>query len=91
MKFDESTISEHKRAEWARIERDYIASAPAVGAPVTFRGEPMIWFNKDEIHVDLSIWANCYDFPLEAEPKEIVAHINKLLGDVKIVFEGKLL
>ena len=91
MKFDESQISASKRAEWAAAERDYLSSAPDVGAPVTFQGRRMMWFVGADLHVDGYVWANCYDLEVQSDQRAISQHINKLLGDVRIVFEEELL
>jgi hypothetical protein len=91
MKFDLSTISAAKRAEWAEVERQCAIDSPRVGAPATFNGENLLWFVGADLHIDGYVFAQCYDMPLDSDQHEIVARINKVFGDVRIVFEAQLL
>jgi hypothetical protein len=91
MKFDESTISAEKRAEWAQIERDYAQNAPALGAPVVFDDRPLMWFVGAELHVDGYTWADCYNLADASDQNVITEHIKKRLGNVRILFDETLL
>jgi hypothetical protein len=57
--------SQKKLEEWAEAEREYLASAPAVGAPVMFNGARMMWFVGAELHVDGYVWAELVLPPIQ--------------------------
>jgi hypothetical protein len=91
MKFDASTISAAKREEWAAVERQCAIDSPPVGAPATFNGERLLWFVGAELHVDGYVFAQCYDLAIDSSQDAIAKRVRKLLGDVSIVFDEKLL
>jgi hypothetical protein len=90
MKFDASTISAAKRAEWQQVELDCALNAPPVGAPATFNGMRMIWFFNGELHVDGYVFAECYGMPPHSEQAAITERVERLLGKVRIVFDAEL-
>jgi hypothetical protein len=91
MKFDASTISAAKRAEWQAVELECALSAPPVGAPATFNGKRLMWFFGGEIYVDGYVFAECYGMPDDAEQAAITARVERLLGKVHVEFDAKLL
>lgn len=91
MKFDASTISAAKRAEWQAVELECALSAPPVGAPATFNGARMIWFHSGEIYVDGYVFADCYALPEHSLQPDIVAAVERLLGKVHVTFDDELL
>lgn len=91
MKFDASTISEKKRAEWAEVERQCALNSPPVGAPVLHNGQRMIWFVGADLHVDGYVFAQAYGMGEDASQLHITAAVNSLLGDVRVVFDADML
>jgi hypothetical protein len=90
MKFDASTISAEKRAQWAEVERLCALDAPPVGEPAMHNGKRMIWFFGGEIIVDGYVFADCYGMPVDSAQDEIVQCVERLLGKVQVVFDAEL-
>ena len=92
MKFDPSTISQKKRAEWAAVERQQAATMPPYtrGAPALHNGQRMIWFDGDQLHVDGYVFADCYGLPTTASEHAIVERVIQLLGHVQVHFDAEL-
>jgi hypothetical protein len=91
MRFDASTISAAKRAEWQAVELECALSSPPVGAPATFNGARMIWFHSGELYVDGYVFAECYSLPPDSSQEAMTLAVEKLLGKVHVVFDAKLL
>jgi hypothetical protein len=91
MKFDPSTISAERREMWARVEAECAMNSPAVGAPVTHDGRRLMWFVGADLHVDGYVFAQAYKLSVDLSESEITARVNKLLGDVRVLFDSDLL
>jgi len=91
MRFDPSTISAEKRAQWAEVERLCALDSPPVGAPAMHNGKRMIWFFGGEIYVDGYVFADCYGMPDNSQQAEIVQAVERLLGKVRVEFDAELL
>lgn len=90
MKFDASTISAAKRAEWQQVERQCSLNSPPVGEPATFNGKRLLWFFGGELYVDGYVFADCYALPPDSTQAAIVACVERLLGKVRVVFDAEL-
>jgi hypothetical protein len=91
MRFDPSTISAEKRAQWAEVERLCALDTPPVGEPAMHNGKRMIWFFGGEIYVDGYVFADCYGMPDNSAQAEIVQAVERLLGKVRVEFDAELL
>lgn len=91
MKFNASTISAAKQAEWRSVELECALTSPPVGAPATFNGKRWMWFYSGEIYVDGYVFAECYGMPLNSAQAAITQRVERLLGKVRVVFDATLL
>lgn len=90
MKFDPSTISAKKRAEWQQIEQQCALNSPEVRAPATHNGERLLWFVGSELHCDGYVFAQAYALPIDASQSLISERVHKLFGEITIVFDQQL-